>query len=69
MKIKRTEIKKLFWETAICEDCNVEMISTGNYLASNPTKYELICPKCWKKEFVKECYPRMNFDLVKEVHE
>lgn len=69
MKIKRTEIKKLFWETAICEDCNVEMIGTGNYLACNPPEYELICPKCGKMEFVKECYPRMNFELVQEVQE
>lgn len=67
MKIKRTEIKKLFWETAICEDCNVEMIGTGNYLACNPSEYEFVCPKCGKSEFVKEYYPRMNFELVKEV--
>lgn len=67
MKIKRTEIKKLFWETAICEQCGEEMIQTGDYLASLPPQYKIICPKCGKAEFVSEPFPRMNFELVEEV--
>lgn len=69
MKVKRTEIKKLFWETAICEECDTEMVGTGNYLASFPPEYELICPKCGKTEFVSEKFPRMNFELVEEAEE
>ena len=48
MKVKRTEIKKLFWETAICDQCEVEMVQTGDYLASLPPQYEIVCPKCGK---------------------
>ena len=54
MKVKRTEIKKLFLETPICEECDAEMISTGNFVACNPPEYELTCPKCGKKEYIRE---------------
>ncbi len=66
MKIKRTEIKKLFWETAICEDCNTEMKMTLNYLASDPPQFEYKCPVCGKTEFSSENLPRMNFEFAKE---
>lgn len=67
MKVKRTEIKKLFWETAFCDNCNVEMKFTFNYLASDPPQFEYKCPKCGKVEYSIENLPRMSFDLVEEV--
>lgn len=67
MKVKRTEIKKLFLEIPICEECDVEMISTGNFVACSPPEYELTCPKCGMKEYIREMFPRLNFDLVEEI--
>ena len=43
--IKRTEVR-IFVETAVCDDCDVEMISDGSYLASNPPQYDNVCPDC-----------------------
>ena len=67
MKIKRTEIKKLFWETAICIDCGAEMKMTLKYLASDPPQFEYKCPVCGKTEFSSENLPRMKAEFVEEV--
>lgn len=67
MKVKRTEIKKLFWETAVCEQCGEEMKKTLNYLASDPPQFEYKCLVCGKTEFRDEDLPRMKFELVQEV--
>lgn len=66
MKVKNKEIKKLFLQVAVCEDCNAQMIITGNYLASDPPQMELKCPVCGKIEFSSEDLPRMKFEFVEE---
>ena len=74
MRIKKKEIKKIFWEVAICEECGGELQYTGNYVACDPPDVEMICPKCGKTEYVtvysqNESFPRMKFEFVEEAED
>lgn len=67
MMIRNKEIKKIFWQTANCLDCGVELKKTLNYLASDPPQFEYKCPVCGKTEFSSEDLPRMKFEFAEEV--
>ena len=45
-----------------CDDCNIEVESTGRVLTSNPLKFVHICPKCGKEFWLEQGYPCIVFE-------
>jgi Zn finger protein HypA/HybF involved in hydrogenase expression len=53
MRIKEEEYEVVGYiqKVCVCEKCNVVM-NQGQFLLTEPAKYEMICPKCGKVETV-----------------
>lgn len=45
-----------------CDDCKVEVESTGRVLTSNPLKFVHQCPKCGKEYHLDQGYPCIVYE-------
>ena len=57
--IKDTEYKNLrkIVYRAYCDNCNVELQSTGRTYMTYPAQYEYICPVCKKTNSFNQTFP------------
>lgn len=47
-----------------CDECGEEMTTTGLVLTSYPIKIEYICPKCNRKEYQPDHYPKTIYKEI-----
>lgn len=45
-----------------CDDCKVEVESTGRVLTSNPLKFVHQCPNCGKEYWLEQSYPCIVYE-------
>ena len=57
--IKETEYRNLrkVVHRVFCDDCNIELESSGMVYMTSPAQYPYICPQCLKKYIFRENYP------------
>lgn len=50
----------VFWQTATCDQCNVELHATGD-TAEFSSAVIHVCPKCFEEYYLDDTFPRLVF--------